>query len=94
MRDLGMLGGFGSTPFDINNGGEVVGFADPPSNQSRAFRWRNGRMTMLAGLGGHERIALAVNDAGLAVGEARTRHMRPTLRSGRHQAGSSTSAPG
>lgn len=72
MRDLGTLGGGQSTAFAVNDAGEVVGAAEVPSNQSRAFRWQNGRMTMLAGLGGHESAALAVNDAGEVVGEART----------------------
>ncbi len=72
MRDLGTLGGGQSTAFAVNDGGEVVGSAEAPSNQPRAFRWRNGRMTMLAGLGGHSSTALAINDAGEAVGVAHT----------------------
>ena len=72
MRDLGTLGGGQSTAFAVNDGGEVVGSTKAPSDHPRAFRWRNGRITMLTGLGGHSSTALAINDAGEAVGVAHT----------------------
>ncbi len=70
--DLGTLGGNRSEAKDINEAGEVVGYAENAGGQDRAFYWYNGTMTDLGTLGGAESLALGINDAGWVVGEADT----------------------
>jgi probable HAF family extracellular repeat protein len=67
------LGGFGSTctlAQDMNNRGQIVGYAFTPEAVSRAFLWQNGSFLDLGGtLGGSGYTgAFVVNDAGQAAG--------------------------
>lgn len=70
--DLGTLGGNESEAKDINESGQIVGYAEDGSGRNRAFLWENGTMTDLGALGGNESVALAISDPGQIVGEADT----------------------
>ncbi len=72
MTDIGTLGGNVSGARDINNRGEIVGYAYPPSGGPHAFRYRNGVMTDLGVLPGDVACqANATNDAGKVIGFSR-----------------------
>jgi probable HAF family extracellular repeat protein len=77
--DLGNLGGNESIAGGVNNRGLVVGCATTatPDNfrfclgapqQSRAFLWKDGKMTDLGTLGGPDALAALVNDRGEVAG--------------------------
>lgn len=69
MTDLGTLGGTESTPTDLNNAGEVVGYSPNVPGWWNAFVWRNGVLTNLGTLpGGIQSGAYAINDTGTIVG--------------------------
>jgi probable HAF family extracellular repeat protein len=72
MVDIGMLDakGNGSTGRDINNNGVVVGVSTLQNGAWRAFMYSDSTMKDLGGLGGVHSDAMAVNDAGVAVGWA------------------------
>jgi probable HAF family extracellular repeat protein len=63
MRDLGTLGGRDSRALDINDRGQVVGWAETPTG-SRGFLWQNGVMASLGCAG----EPMAINDRGEIVG--------------------------
>jgi probable HAF family extracellular repeat protein len=65
---LGTLGGGGSQATDINNSGEVVGFATLTSGYQHAFSAIDALMIDLGTLGGGSSFAYGVNDAGEIVG--------------------------
>lgn len=67
MTDLGTLGGSQSSAFGINNGGQVVGWADTASGNQRAFIDTNGKMLSLGSLGGNS-YAYSINDNSQVVG--------------------------
>jgi probable HAF family extracellular repeat protein len=67
--DLGTLGGAPAYAWDVNNRGEVVGYAWNALNNERPFIWRSGRMTDLGTLGGSSGQAKSINDSGLIAGE-------------------------
>jgi len=71
--DIGTLGGNSSQAFAINNAGDVVGFASPPSGVGiAAFLWHDGIMTSLVSLPispSQQSIAYGINDFGLIVGQ-------------------------
>lgn len=69
FRALGTFGGPRSIAFGINERGEIVGFAEDPERQSRAFIWLDGILTELP-TPGHSSIARALNERGLVVGRA------------------------
>jgi len=71
--DLGTLpGGTFSQPFVINDNDVVSGSSSLANNNQNAVLWEHGRITNLGTLGGPNSIAFAVNDLGLAAGEAET----------------------
>ena len=69
LTDLGTLGGAGSAQAnDMNEAGQITGYATNSSSQSRAFRWDDGHMTDLGTLGGPAGIGLGINGLGHVVG--------------------------
>jgi probable HAF family extracellular repeat protein len=69
MIDLGTLGGVGSSAFDINNGGQVVGYSyTAESNVYHAYRWQDGMMRDLTPPSAIVSQASAINDRGQVVG--------------------------
>ena len=68
LTDLGTLGGLSAQAYDLNNAGQVVGYATNSSSQSRAFLWQSGQMSDLGVLGGSASVAQAINATGQVVG--------------------------
>ncbi|MFU8857527.1 MAG: HAF repeat-containing protein, partial [Deferrisomatales bacterium] len=71
---LGGLGGNWSAAYGINDGGQVVGWAETEDRRLVAFRWEAGVMTPLGTLGGPTSVAYAINEAGQAAGYSTTTH--------------------
>jgi probable HAF family extracellular repeat protein len=69
--DLGTLGGLTSTPMDINDLEDVVGFSRIAGNSvDHAFLYHNGAMADLGTLGGSDSEAGGINDAGQIAGSS------------------------
>jgi probable HAF family extracellular repeat protein len=69
LTDLGSLGGRMTTPTDLNDSDQVVGYAQVRSGERHAFLYRAGRLTDLGTLpGGTQSYAYAINNLGQAVG--------------------------
>jgi probable HAF family extracellular repeat protein len=82
IHDLGTLGGTSSLATDVNNLGQVTGFAQNAtpdsfsmlgvSTQTRGFIWQNGKMLDLGTLGGPDSFAQYANDHGQVAGVSYT----------------------
>jgi probable HAF family extracellular repeat protein len=83
IHNLGTLGGTSSFAFDIDNRGEIVGFAlnkipFPASawgnsgTEERAVIWRNGKIHDLGTLGGAAAYAFLINERGQVAGQSLT----------------------
>jgi probable HAF family extracellular repeat protein len=76
IQDLGTLGGPESSATEINERGQIIGWADKVNGRGwqfrHAFLWQNGKMRDLGTLGGPGSRAYAINNRGQIVGEADT----------------------
>jgi probable HAF family extracellular repeat protein len=71
LTNLGTLGGQTAQAYDINEAGQVVGYAYTASLQQHAFLWTDGVMTDLGTLPtGSSSKAFGLNDNGQVVGYA------------------------
>ena len=70
MADLGTLGGDESYALDVNNRGQVVGWAYTAGGLPFAFLWEKGVMTNLGTLGGSYSYGWGINDPGQVVGQS------------------------
>src|SRR5204862_8184566 len=69
MVDVGTLGGATSIAHDVNDRGEVVGFAETAAGQPHAFLWTaTAGMRDLGALGTAASMALAINNHTAIVG--------------------------
>jgi probable HAF family extracellular repeat protein len=74
LTDLGTFGGKGSVAADINDRGQIVGFADTTRRNeagviSHGFLWQDGRLRDLGTLHGNDSsYAEAINERGQIVG--------------------------
>ena len=68
LTDLGTLGGLSAQANDMNEAGQITGYATNSSNWTRAFRWDDGHMTDLGTLGGTAGVGLGINGFGHVVG--------------------------
>jgi probable HAF family extracellular repeat protein len=75
LTDLGNFGGGSAQAYDINEAGQVVGYAVTPTGKAHAFLWEGGVMTDLGTLGGNHSDGFAINEAGQVAGRA---HIIPT----------------
>jgi probable HAF family extracellular repeat protein len=66
--DLGTLGGKSSAANDINNRGDVVGWAATPSGAVHAFVYRDGKLIDIGTLGGRNSAATGISDNRAVVG--------------------------
>ncbi len=69
---LGTLGGPAASARGINDLGQIVGWADNPARQDRAFLYSGGVMTDLGAFGGPQSWAFGINELGQVVGAADT----------------------
>ena len=70
LFDLGALGGEESAALDLNERGQVVGWAETADGQSHAFLWESSEKIDLGTFGGERSSAHAVNETGQVVGWA------------------------
>src|SRR5687768_16005255 len=68
LIDLGTLGGGSAQANDMNDAGQITGYAIDSSGRSRAFLWDDGHMADLGTLSGPAGIGLGINGLGHVVG--------------------------
>ena len=68
LIDLGTLGGLSAQANDMNDAGQIAGYATNSSNWTRAFLWDNGHIADLGTLGGSAGVGLGVSGLGHVVG--------------------------
>jgi probable HAF family extracellular repeat protein len=68
LTDLSTFGGTSSQAFDINDKGQIVGWASDSSSQRRAYVWQNGILTQLNTLTGGSSQAQGINNLGQITG--------------------------
>lgn len=68
VDDLGTLGGPSSSALDVNDRGEIVGYATTEQGNTHAFVWRDGAMVDLGTLGGKRSGATRINGRGQIIG--------------------------
>ncbi len=68
FTSLGSLGGNQSSPFDINNTGQIVGSSYDSSNGEYGFIYQNGTMSKIIPTDGIWSNLSSINDSGEAVG--------------------------
>ena len=68
LVDLGTFGGPASTAAAVNDAGQVVGIAEVPGGDDRAFVWSDAVMTRLDPPGGVISQAFGINKDGVVVG--------------------------
>jgi probable HAF family extracellular repeat protein len=69
VTDLGSIGGPVSSALDINDSGQVVGWARTMTGVQHAFLFSNGSMTDIgAGFGPFDNVANGINSSGAVVG--------------------------
>ena len=70
VQNIGTLGGPTASAVDLNDAGQVAGYADTPSGFAHAFRWSasTGMLDLGAINGGPDSRAAAINSAGWVTG--------------------------
>src|SRR5438067_980964 len=70
VQNIGTLGGPTASAVDLNDAGQVAGYADTPSGYAHAFRWSasTGMLDLGAINGGPDSRAAAINSAGWVTG--------------------------
>lgn len=66
------LGGLSTSPEDINNAGQIVGYHENLSGQNRAILKNGDNVVELGDLGGGSSAAFAINEQGWIVGNSAT----------------------
>ena len=72
MTNLGTIGSGESFALGINNRGQVIGGIDTTPEDTHAFLWERGVMTILPSLGGTTSTARAINERGQVAGYSST----------------------
>jgi len=74
MQDIGSFGGSFTTPFSINDAGQVVGFSETDSLEFHAFIWddANGMTDIGTISGGFDSFAIDINELGHVIGYSTT----------------------
>jgi probable HAF family extracellular repeat protein len=80
LFEFGTFGGMTSGSSELNDRGQVVGWADFANGTRHAFVWENGAMADLGTLGGAFSTGYSINDRGMAVGSSQdaTGQSRPS----------------
>jgi len=74
LQDIGSFGGGFTTPFAINDAGQIVGFSETDAHEFHAFIWddTNGIQDIGTIPGGFDSFALDINELGHVIGYSTT----------------------